>query len=422
MPTTLPNPGAAGTPSSPGSADALLKDFYLPKHVNLLNEAHVLLERIERMKVNFSGRQAKFLVTAGRENGVGARSENSSLPRASVARQVQAAVYSKTLTGRTQFTGQLMEMSKNDRGAFAQAAKRQLDMLWESTKDDCNRQLYGNYVSANDPDGTSFAGKTGLLTTVSSGATSATQTVGDTSRLSKGMSLAFGTTAEFAAGTWTTGIVDSVTNSTTVVLESSITTVTADGVVRGDADGTSFDAELNGLEFIVRSSGTFQGISATTYPNWKSTVTDAASAYYLDDNRMQLMIDTIGDECGSEPNFILTSRTQRRLYLDTLLPSKRYTGQELKGGFSGGLAYQGGDKPIEIVTDKHCPTATAYFLNTADLAIFVEQDWDWMQADGKVLDRVQGKFNYEATLTTMRELACYRRNSHGKYTSLATSA
>ena len=225
MPTTLPNPGAAGTPSSPGSADALLKDFYLPKIVSLLNEKHALLEKLGRDPSKFSGRQVKFPVTTGRENGIGARSENSSLPRASVARTVQAAIYSKTLTGRTQFTGQMMEKSKSDRGAFAQEAKRQMEMLTEGIYDDTNRQLYGVEVTVG-----SFTGKTGLFGYVTTGATSATQALSSTANLVKGMSICFGTVAEFGNGSWTTGIIDSVDSATQITLEASVTTVTDDGV------------------------------------------------------------------------------------------------------------------------------------------------------------------------------------------------
>jgi hypothetical protein len=421
VPTTLPNPGAAGTPSSPGSADALLKDFYLPKIVSLLNEKHELLKKLGRDPSKFSGRQVKFPVTTGRENGIGARSENSSLPRASVARTVQASIYSKTLTGRTQFTGQMMEKSKSDRGAFAQEAKRQMEMLTEGLLDDTNRQLYGVEVTVNDADGTAFTGKTGLFGYVTSGQASATQTLSTTANLVKGMSICFGTTAEFGSGSWSTQVIDSVDSATQITLENSVTTATNDGVTRGDADGVAFDAELTGLEFIIKSSGTFQGISATTYPNWKSTVTDASSGYYLDDDRIQAMLDTIGDNCGTEPDMIVCHRTQRRLYLSTLLPSKRFAGQDLKGGFANGLSYQGGDKPVPLFVDKHCPTTTAYFLNTGDITMFVEQDWQWMEEDGAILNRVAGKFNYEATMTAMKELGCFRRNSHGKYTNLATS-
>lgn len=417
MPTTLPNPGAAGTPSSPGSADALLKDFYLPKIVSLLNEKHALLEKLGRDPSRFSGRQVKFPVTTGRENGIGARSENSSLPRASVARTVQAAIYSKTLTGRTQFTGQMMEKSKSDRGAFAQEAKRQMEMLTEGIYDDTNRQLYGVEVTVG-----SFTGKTGLFGYVTSGATNAIQTLSSTANLVKGMSICFGTVAEFGNGSWTTGIIDSVDSATQITLEASVTTVTDDGVTRGDADGVAYDAELTGLEFIVQDSGTFQGISATTYPNWKSTVVNASSGYYLNDDYIQSMLDTIGDNCGTEPDVIVTHRTQRRLYLSTLLPSKRFAGQDVKGGFAGTLAYQGGDKPVPIMVDKQCPSTTAYFLTTGDIKMFVEQDWMWMEEDGAILNRVVGKFNYEATMTSMRELGCFRRNSHGKYTNLATAA
>lgn len=73
---------------------------------------------------------------------------------------------------------------------------------------------------------TSYGGGYGLTTTVTSGASSATQTVGDTAGMQAGDSLYFATTNAFR-------IVSSVTNGTTVVLTATISTTTAEVVTKG---------------------------------------------------------------------------------------------------------------------------------------------------------------------------------------------
>lgn len=72
----------------------------------------------------------------------------------------------------------------------------------------------------------SLGGGYGVSTTVTSGTSSATQTVGSTSGMTPGMSLYFQTSNLFS-------IVSSVTNTTTVVLTSSISTTTAEVVQMG---------------------------------------------------------------------------------------------------------------------------------------------------------------------------------------------
>lgn len=73
---------------------------------------------------------------------------------------------------------------------------------------------------------TSVGGGYGLSTTVTSGASSATQTVGSTVGMQAGMSLYFATTNAFR-------IVSSVTNATTVVLTATISTTTSEVVTLG---------------------------------------------------------------------------------------------------------------------------------------------------------------------------------------------
>lgn len=89
---------------------------------------------------------------------------------------------------------------------------------------------------------TSVGGGYGVTTTVTTGASSATQTVGSTAGMIPGMSLYFATTNAYR-------IISSVTNATTVVLTATISTTTAEAVSagpyaqRGAANVQAFFAE-----------------------------------------------------------------------------------------------------------------------------------------------------------------------------------
>lgn len=414
-----PQPNLVGTVASPGNADALLKNVYLNKFVSTLNEKQAMLKKIGKDTMGFSGRQLLFPVMTAREGGVGARSENSSLPRANASTQTQASIEAVTLVARAQFSKQLAVQSRTDIGAFARGAERIMKNITEAVYNDSNRQVFG--VEVADGVGGAWGGTTGLFGTVTATANNQAPVVSSTANIEKGMSIAFGTKTELQGSGWATAIVTGITSSTVFTTDANVDVVAGDGVVRGDADGNSYNQELTGLNFIVNATVTLQGLTVASHPSWVSTVTDAASAFFMTDEKIQLMIDTIGDVVGDEPDMIACHRLQRRLWLSTQLPNKRYTDQNISGGFSGKLTYSGGDSPIELFVDKHCPSTTAYFLNSGDLKQFIQEDWKWMDDDGAVLSRVQNKANFEATMTTMRQLGCYRRNSHGKYTSLATS-
>jgi len=64
------------------TANAVLKDFYLPAVRNVLNSEVFLLSQFEINSEDVEGREAVLSINTGRNHGVGARAEGGTLPAA----------------------------------------------------------------------------------------------------------------------------------------------------------------------------------------------------------------------------------------------------------------------------------------------------------------------------------------------------
>ena len=68
--------------------------------------------------------------------------------------------------------------------------------------------------------------------------------------------------------------------------------------------------------------------------------------------------------------------------------------------------------------DKDCPDATAYGLTTDRFQWYKMSDWEFMEEDGAVLNRVPNFDAYEGTLFLYSEFATDGRNAHAKIVDL----
>jgi hypothetical protein len=71
-----------------------------------------------------------------------------------------------------------------------------------------------------------------------------------------------------------------------------------------------------------------------------------------------------------------------------------------------------------MVTDTYCPPNTIYGLNEDELKWYREADWEFMDRDGSMFQRVIGYDAYDATMYQYSELGTHRRNSHFVLTDL----
>tara|TARA_R110001583_G_scaffold21394_7_gene81262 strand:+ start:7488 stop:8807 length:1320 start_codon:yes stop_codon:yes gene_type:complete len=409
--------------------DLVLKDYYEGPVREHLNNKIPLLKHIEKSKRKWSGRKIVFPVHNGRNFGVGGRGEAGTLPTAGKQAYVESQILSKFLYGRIEISGPVIAASQGDRGSFASALRTEIEGMRRDLRVDFNRQCFGNVIASTGGNKET----TGLLAKCAAGVTvptagpstaSVTFNSPGTRYLKKGMKLNFGTVTGAVAGEGelTAAVkpltVDSVTNTTTVVLKNNsggdITVDAADVAVLGDASANAFNNEITGLEHMLSEDIKLQNLDPSTVTDWKANVQDnpaaAGTNRPLSLELMQLCIDVTDEVAGEEPNLIMGHHSMRREYINLLTSDVRYSPEQLRGGFTK-LTYAGGMTPMPIEFDRMAPYNKLYFLNTKDIKMYVVKDWAWADRDGSVLSRVSNTDGWEAFMCWYGNLGLERRFS-----------
>ena len=170
-------------------------------------------------------------------------------------------------------------------------------------------------------------------------------------------------------------------------------------------------------------AGYFQNINPAGTGNdyWQSYMKTNTTLTFSD---LQQMLDGIAiNSEGLLPTLIMTDYVQRRKYfelwgsnpgsgstVDVAHPGfRRYTNtMTLDGGFQA-LEYNG----IPLVCEVDATPGHMFFVHEPSLAVFRNEDYFWLDRDGKVLHRLEDKDAYQATLACYFEFGTYRRNAHG---------
>jgi hypothetical protein len=360
--------------------------------------------------IDFVGNEFRIPIKSKRNQSVGFRSENETLPAPGSSEYTYLSEPLRYSYSLFNITGQLLKASESSEGAFRSAFKAEMEDTVLSNKLDFNRAAFN--------DGT------GTMAVVRNNEAAA-QTVIDVDstinfrggEIIDGVTLATGVVIEPARE------VTSVdrTNRTITVTPALTTglTATTDGWVRSSRDSTvavpnnSWNKEIEGLKSIVKDTGTFHGISPTTYPFWKSYVKTSSGAItdtLLRDAKDGVMFES-GFDLESGLDFALvTTRGIRRRYADTLTALKRFNDAQsvkLHGGFT---AVMFDENPIFV--DDQCPVSTLYGISTNKLFWSQASDWDWMEEDGKVLKWESRRDRYVAVLYKYCQLGTTARNAH----------
>lgn len=310
--------------------------------------------------------------------------------------------------GALTITGQLLEASEKNEGAFRSAFKAEMEDLTLSSKLDHNRAAWGD--------------ATGKFANVASNATSGatTVTLDTTVNFRGGEVIDFTTSAGVVvSAAHEVTAVDRVTKRITIApaLVANVTAATH-FPVRASVSSTtsvpnnSLNREINGLENIVSDTGTLHGINPNNYSFWKSYVRTGVGG--LTETVLRNAKDGIGFESGvdlgSNDFFWITTRGARSRYADTLIAYRRFTeanGMRLNGGFHA-LEFDG-DK---IFVDDQCKPGNVYGISARKLMWIEGTDWEWMDRDGNVLTKIPGKDAYQATLFKYMNLGTTQRSAH----------
>jgi hypothetical protein len=415
----------AGT--SETTASAILKKVYPGLIEDQLNRETALYARANKKKeaMVFGSGLVKS-IRVNRSQGLGARAENATLPSAGYQGYAAPAVGVKRNYHVGQISGAIIRDSEADDAAFE-------DALAADTQ-------YNILDLTNELDWQLFHG-TGIRATVNGLVTAGNVTVTvdnpGTAWIGVGMAVDVYNSINAVVAKGLT--VSSIVNSVSFVIGSASGTILPDNgnVFRaGNFDGTTLN-ELSGLQVIVDDgtsnsfSGSFYGLSRTTYPGLKSTM--KASAGTLTETDMQSMIDGARQSGGGKIDLILTSYAARRQYAPLLTSNKRYPSpysMSLEGGFKqaanmdqntgSGLAFD----DVEVVAAKNCAKDEMYFLDMGSFTFFEQSEVKWIENGGSVLHPLlaaQGLDAYQYSMFHEGEFYCDAPNRNAKLTGITVT-
>lgn len=390
--------------------DAVLKDFYLPPIIDSLPQMVELYDEFKKDTSSWEGRKVIQPIKVSRNLGSGSRTSTGNLPAAGAQGYQDHLVYPKYNYQRIQVDEPTIKASAGNSGAFTKVVASEVEGAAMDLTKNIDRQMWH--------DGTNVLGK---ITTGATGTSWSVDYAGaatgpvsgepGTRFLAPGMTIAVGTAAEHAAATCEFATITStgITNRYTMVTGTE-TFVAADLITQADsaavADNT-YNCGIEGVDAPFITSGSYQGISVTTYPAWAANVrTNPAGAgtnRNLDETLMQQCIDDAWDNGGCKIDKIYCHISMRAEIQNLFRGDKRYTSpSNIDVGNTGELYFNG--IPIKLGTQ--CQYNRIYFLTRSTWTLYVMDNMFWMNADGAILSRVSGSPAYEASLCYYANLGC----------------
>lgn len=431
------------------NVDEVLKEFYLGPVREQLEFSGVLMKRAQKDKESVGGREVLIPVHTGRNEGIAGVSDGGSLPDPGAQSWENLTFPVKYMYGRLLITGPTISAAKTDKMAFVRTLDASIKGLTRDLKKELNRVCHGDGTGNLATKWTSPAG-TGTITELGGSGQGTIVHAWDADSANKipfirpGMNLALVPTSATSSdkdssttigGLTVTGV--DTTNGTVSCSGGTLGTTTGwtastdyylVRAARVDSNTTSYSEsswykEPMGLQGMITDTGTFQNVNASLDANdwWRAVVDSSTTA--LSFSTMQQMLDNIAKASeGHRPTLIITDYTQRRKYFELwganetsgIGAARRYANtMVLDGGFEA-VEYNG----IPIVVDVDSTPGHMYFLHEPDIAIFRNEDFFWLDRDGKILHRLEDKDAYQATLACYYEYGAYRRNNQGVMNSL----
>lgn len=373
------------------SADNALKSLYLGVVSEQLNTSvNPLLAKIKQTTQDVWGKEIRRLAQYGINGGIGAGTEDGTLPAAAGNNYDQFVLTLKNLYGTIEISDKAVRASENNVGAFVNLLNAEMEGLLKASSFNFGRMLFG--------DGNGTLGK------VSEVKDDGSVVLDGVKNVVEGMVIDFlssaGAAIDGASGRRITSVDRASKTITVSGTKLTSTTVSANSIITVQ---NSYGKEITGLKAIFSSTGKLYGLDRATHkwliPHMKTNVGT------ISETVIQEAIDTLEENTGSQVNFIVCSSGVKRAYQKALAAYKRNIDvMELQGGYKA-LSYNG----IPVVSDRFCPDGTMYLLNTDDFALHQLCDWKWLEGeDGRVIKQVANKPVYSATLVKYADLVCTR--------------
>lgn len=417
-------------------ATEILKEGYIPDLVKSLNDDIILYKSVKKSADSYSDQGRYFVFPIHTERNVTAgigRAEGETLQEPGSQGFERATEYSKYLYTRIEFTGPVVETTKNNAQAFVRAVDNELRRGKDDHMKTLNRGLHSDgtdalayYVSgattttmqSDDsrgnpvvylPEGyrypVQFVDAGGSITAGSDGTATPTY-------LSSGTS--------FWAEVGATG-----PSSVAVQLFNAATGGSAQAISASAADGDflvpsgSFSKQTWGLEAIVNDADplirNLHGLPTSNGPHWKSQCigSDAAKKdiSYGDMQTLVSLIQKNSPATLADINLLISDWTTYNRYVQ-LLKDENIMVNEMKldGGHQAVLF---STKPL--VADPQAHAGRIYFLSTKYLMFLELKSPAFMEKDGSMFHRNENEDAYRATLAHYTQFGTKLRNVHGLY-------
>lgn len=385
---------------------SLCKEIYEPRLRKQLNDDAVTIKRVTRssegIETNIGGRYVTFPVKTRRNAGIGARNEMEALPTPGQQGYNAARVGLKYLYGGIRLSGQTIELVNTNPQAFISALESEVDGLKTDLAKDQNRQVYGDGSGAIAVAGTLTAGTNTFLAKDAMYAQQGMQI-----DIIDGATLGNPNPTVKASNRQITGI-----NLSTNV-------ITFDGAVVSTAVGDivvrtgNVNREWTGFTKIFKTTGSLYNIDPATEPIWAAVVDSNSGVNRpLSEGLMIALADNIRVN-GGKTTAIFSNLGVRRAYFNLLVQQRQYTNTKDFGGGFTGLTFTTDKGEIPVAVDVDAPKNTLFFANEDELTVYRQADWEFMDRDGSMWNRVAGYDAYEAIMYQYSELGCHRRNTQG---------
>nr|DAF29120.1 MAG TPA: major capsid protein [Caudoviricetes sp.] len=376
------------------TAENALKTLYLGVVANQLNTGiNPLLARFNQTTSDVWGKEIRKLAPFGINGGIGAGTEDGTLPTPAQNNYAQFVLELKNLYGTIEISDKAIRASQNSSGAFVNLLNAEMEGLIKASKFNFGRMLFG--------DGT------GTLTTIQLQSDNTVIKVNDVRNLMEGMVI---------------DIVDAATGAINVAgrrityIDRANRLVGLSGANIDSSSIAEFDIvtvqgslmkELTGLGALFGNSEKLYGLVRADN-QWLNPYKKTSAE--LTDVVIQTAIDNLEEVAGSNADFIVCSSGVKRAYQNYLVTNRTNIDvMNLQGGYKA-ISYNG----IPVVSDRFAPKGTMYILNTSDFHLHQLCDWRWLEGDdGRVIKQVAGRPVYTATLVKYADLICDRPIGQG---------
>lgn len=388
------------------AADALLKELYGPAIVNELNDSVPFLKLIEKDAgtIPFVGREWVVPIHVGRNSGIKSVPQGGTLPTAGNQKYQDYKITYTSLYGAIKVTGQAIEQTKNDKGAFGRAIATEMDGLRNNFRTDLNFQFL-NDGSGKRATATSWSGNTATLATAVTYDILNPDMLVDVYDSTMTTQKLSGSTVTIPAG----GFDPTTWNVTQVTLSGTASPALAanDVIVRSG----NLNAEIVGLNKTV-GAGVLGSVDPASYPVFQSPVlTNPAGAGTLraiNEGIWQQGIDVGEIASGEQPEYFFTrSEIRRQFLLFKSAQNRNINTKKYDGGFES-IEFDG----KEIFIDRMSPANKLFGINPKYLHILETAPAHFIDDDGRILYRDPNRtHSFLADFMYFVNLGCTKRNA-----------